>query len=215
MAFPSSITAFGKTYVPERPRFRLAWDDEIKSYGFKCRTQMPTHDPIDSDNPPAVLPFFSVRNVADRQRVNLEKDPTWKWKDTIIHINGGGEKGRRAFEYLTGPSRAQFNDTGWARMAYVGMCGNEIKVLEIAGEWVRFETLKPTDWLRARGMSRATHPQYIHSFHCITWVKDASLPEGGFTRHIESTGTKRGVVWYPLVTNEGYAWIQSERVTSL
>jgi hypothetical protein len=194
-------------YKAEQPRFRFAWDDELSDYNYKCRTQMPTHDPIDTDNPPAVLPFYSVRNIADRQRVNLEKDSSWRWKETIILMNGGGEVGERAWGYLVGPSRAQFNTTGWARMAYLGMCGNEVNVLERAGGWVRFETLKPTDWLRARDLQEGT---LKHRFTCVTWDRETQT-----TKRIFSTGTPRGVVWYPVVTWEGSAWIPSRFIVQM
>ena len=178
----------------------------MSDWNFACRTQYPGNT-ISTDNPPAVLNFYSVRNEADRQRINLEKDPTWRWKETVIALNGGDV---RKFDYWVGPTRAQFNDTGWARLAYVGMCGNEIKVLETVGDWVRFETLKPTDWLRARSMTRATHPHLIHSFHCVTWD-----PKTRTTVHIESTGTARGIVLYPLVTWEGYGWIPARNVVRI
>jgi hypothetical protein len=185
------------------PRFRFAWDDEIASYNFKCRTQDP--DFIGPDNPPAVLRFFKERREGSDYRVNLEKDPSWRWKETIIQMNGGGEVGERAWGYLVGPGRAQFNTTGWAQMAYLGMCGNEINVLETVGDWVRFQTLKPADWLRARSM---TEGAFIHRFTCVTF-KD------GRTIRINSTGTARGIVYYPVVTWEGSAWIKKEYVVRL
>jgi hypothetical protein len=192
------------------PRFRLAWDDELSDYNYKCRTQMPTDDPINTDNPPAVLRFapeiLRTQAIGD-YRVNLTKDPTWQWKETIIQINGGGEVGERAWGYLVGPSRAQFNTTGWAQMAYLGMCGNEVNVLDRVGGWVKFETLKATDWMRARSMSEGV---LIHRFTCITFDRETQT-----TKRIFSTGTPRGVVWYPVVTWLGYAWIPERFVVSL
>lgn len=183
------------------PRFRFAWDDELSDYGYKCRTQAEGF--VGPDNPPAVLRFArqvmpAGQDIGD-YRVNLTKDPAWGWQQTIIELNDGDVKD---FDYLVGPSRAQFNTTGWAQMAYVGMSGNEIHVLERVGGWVKFETLKPTDWYRARSMSRETMPHLIHSFTCVTW--DAATQT---TKHIESTGTPRGQVFYPLVTWEGFGWI--------
>jgi hypothetical protein len=192
------------------PRFRFAWDDELSDYNYKCRTQMPTDDPINTDNPPAVLRFapeiLRTQAIGD-YRVNLTKDPTWQWKETIIQINGGGEVGERAWGYLVGPSRAQFNTTGWAQMAYLGMCGNEVNVLDRVGGWVKFETLKATDWMRARSMSEGV---LIHRFTCITFDRETQT-----TKRIFSTGTPRGVVWYPVVTWLGYAWIPERFVVSL
>jgi hypothetical protein len=95
------------------------------------------------------------------------------------------------------------------------MCGNEIEILEMGLGWVKFKTLKPQDWMAARRMSIATHPMYIHRFTCVTWVKDSSYPDGGYTRRINSTGTPRGDVFYPLVTWEGFAWIPRRFVVPL
>lgn len=200
--YPSYLMMSSKRYRQEAPRYRFAWDDEISDYGYKCRTQSPGF--IGPDNPPAVLRFYPTRYESGDYRVNLEKDPTWRWKDTIIALNGGGEQGERAWGYLVGPSRAQFNTTGWARMAYLGMSGNEINVLERVGGWVRFETLKPTDWLRARSMNEGT---LIHRFTCVSWNAETQT-----TVRINSTGTPRGVVYYPCVTWEGSAWIPARFV---
>jgi hypothetical protein len=199
--------AIRKAQAPA-PRFRFCWDDELSDYGYKCRTLL---GGFDTDNPPAVLRFAPSILPANQSigdyRVNLEKDPSWRWKETIILMNGGGEVGERAWGYLVGPSRAQFNTTGWARMAYLGMCGNEVNVLERANGWVRFETLKPTDWLRARDLNEGT---LKHRFTCVTWDRETQT-----TRRIFSTGTPRGVVWYPVVTWEGSAWIPSRFIVQM
>jgi hypothetical protein len=187
------------------PRFRFAWDDEISSYNYKCRTQMPQDDPINSDNPPAVLRFFPIMREGGDYRVNLTKDPSWRWQETVTDYLNGGDA--QKFGYWTGPSRAQFNTTGWARMAYLGMCGNEVNVLERVGGWVRFETLKPTDWLRARDLNEGT---LMHRFTCVTWDRETQT-----TKRIFSTGTPRGVVWYPVVTWEGFGWIPERFVVNL
>jgi len=199
MTFPDTVSAFGKTYIlePSAPAFRFAWDDEIGDpYNYKCRTQMDGF--IGPDNPPAVLRFAPYilpdsHNIGD-YRVNLA-DP-YDWKPAIIAMNGGDEQ---RFDYLVGPSRAQFNTTGWPKMAYVGMCGNRLRG-ERVGDWFRFETLKQSDVSRVAGWTIDNHPEFIHRFTCVSW-KD------GKTVHIESTGTPRGDVFYPLVTKEGYAFI--------
>jgi protocatechuate 3,4-dioxygenase beta subunit len=83
----------------------------------------------------------------------------------------------------------------------VGMCGNYLQGVR-QGDWFRFETLKPGDLQRAQGMTRATHPHLIHTFTCVTWDAVNKV-----TKHILSTGTPRGIVDYPLITREGYAFI--------
>jgi hypothetical protein len=194
---------------PVVTRYRFAWDNEIPDYNYKCRTQ--SEGFIGPDNPPAVLRFYPSMSESGDYRVNLEKDPAWHWRDTIVFLNGGNDEAVRRVDYWTNPNTAQFNTTGWAKMAYLGMCGNEINVLERVGEWICFETLKPTEWGTAREMTFQSHPQYIHSFSCVTWKIDPVTGQG-YTKHIESTGTPRGQVFYPLVTNEGFGWIPSRFV---
>lgn len=200
--------------VPSRPRFRFAWDDEIPDWGYKSRTTSPSWTgPDHPPNPPAVFRFYpEPRESSGDYRVNLEKDPSWQWWDTFAILNNGDYGDA---EYLADKGRAQFNSTGWPRMAYLGMCGNEVEIIERVPGWVRFKTLKPSDWLRARSMSFAKNPTLIHKFSCVTWVKDPTRPGGGFTRHIESTGTQRGQVYYPVVTWEGSAWIPDRYIVKV
>jgi hypothetical protein len=189
----STGTRYTATLTRESPRFRFAWDDELADYGYKCRTQSPGF--IGPDNPPAVLRFApsilpANQGIGD-YRVNLTKDPSWRWKETIIELNGGGEVGERAWGYLVGPSRAQFNTTGWAQ----------------GGGRAKFETLKPSDWLRARSLREG---QLIHRFTCTSWNAETQT-----TVRINSTGTPRGIVWYPVVTWEGYGWIPERFVVAV
>lgn len=215
--FPDGLVIDGKRYRQEAPRFRFAWDDELIDYGFKCRTQQPQDDPINVDNPPAVLRFApSIQKTIDEAgrpvvksdwRVNLEKEPSWRWRDAFIAINSGDV---RKYEYLIGSNRAQFNTTGWPKMAYLAMCGNEVNVLERRGGWVKFETLRASQWQRAMTMKRATHPTLIHTFTCVTWNRETQT-----TKRIFSTGTPRGIVDYPCVTWEGYGWIPERFIVPL
>jgi hypothetical protein len=210
MTFPDVVTAFEKTYIPKVTisRHRFAWDDENPDYGYKCRTQ--TSGFVGPDNPPAVMPFYSIRDERDRQRINLTADPSWRWEETIVALNGGGAEGEHRFNWWINANTAQFNTTGWAQMAYLGMCGNEINVLERIGDWVKFETMRPDDWDIARNMSIATRPCYIHRFTCVTWNAQTKT-----TKRILSTGTARGDVFYPLVTVEGYAYIPARHVVRM
>jgi hypothetical protein len=201
--YPDYLLVSSKRYRMETARYRFAWDDENPDWNNKCRTLHPDFPADGPDNPPAVLRFYRDRHEGDDYRVNMEKDPTWRWRETIIALNGSEQD----FYYWINANTAQFNTTGWPQFAYVGMSGNEIKILERAGDWVRFETLRPTDWLRARSMTIETHPTLIHRFTCVTW--DAA---NRVTKHIESTGTPRGQVYYPLVTNEGSAWVPSRHI---
>jgi hypothetical protein len=202
--YPDYLLVSSKRYrqATQTPRYRFMWDDQNPHWNFKCRTQHP--DFIGPDNPPAVNKFYNVPDDKSGDlRINLEKDPSWRWWDTFAVINDGDYSD---VEYVQDDGLAIFNTTGWPKMAYLGFSGNVVNVLARVGSWFKFETLKPTDWLRAQSMSNETHPQFIHSFSCVTWVRDSTLPAGGFTRRIESTGTRRGRVYVPMVTWEGYAW---------
>lgn len=182
--------------------YHFAWDDENPDYNFKCRTQMPGST-IKTANPPAVIRYYpEMREKSGDYRVNLEVPVDWK--PFVIALNGGDEQ---KFGYWTGPARAQFNKTGWPQFAYVGMCGNIIRVLDMDNLWVKFETLMSTELARVQGMTRASHPEFIHTFTCVGW-HDATQT----TKHIWSTGTPRGEVFYPLVTKEGFAYIPRRHV---
>jgi len=202
MTFPDVVTAFEKTYIPKGiSRYRFAWDDENPDWDFKCRTQ--SSDFIGPENPPAVIRFYPfMREGAGDFRVNLATP--YDWKDAIIAMNDGNVQ---KFDYLIGSSRAQFNTTGWPKMAYVGMCGNEIEVLERIGDWYRFKTLKQSD---VTGWTIANDPKFIHRFACVTW--DVATKT---TKRILSTGTARGDVFYPLITVEGYAYIPVRHVVRM
>lgn len=205
--YPSYLMVSSKRYKAEQgtiPAFRFAWDDEISDYSYKCRTQSPGF--VGPDNPPAVLRFYPSMSESGDYRVNLTKDPTWDWHGTFLAMNGGDEQ---KFTLWTKPGTAQFNTSGWAQMAYLGMSGNVIRVLERVGEWIRFATLKPGDWLKARSMSIASHPEYIHRFTCVSWDGVNKV-----TKRIESTGTPRGQIYYPLVTWEGSAWVPKRFVVA-
>lgn len=200
MTLPDFFSVGSARY--RQAHFRLAWDDEILDYGYKCRTQSPGF--VGPDNPPAVLRFYpEMRENSGDYRVNLSIPVDWQ--QTIIAMNGGDA---RKFFYLVDPSRAQFNTTGWPKMAYLGMSGNELRGERI-GEWFCFDTLTPADADRARNWTIQSHPQFVHRFTCVTW--DAASKT---TRHILSTGTPRGDVFYPLTTREGYAFIPWRYVVS-
>ena len=190
------------------PRYRFCWDDENADYGFRSRT---LSEDLKAKSPPAVIRYYRGQDddkppkdeKAGDFRVNLETPVNWR--PFVIALNGEDE---RKFSYWIGKARAQFNSTGWPRFAYVGMCGNEIKVIEKIGEWYKFETLKQTDIDRAQGMTILTHPHFIHRFTCVTWKNNQTV-------RIHSTNTPRGDVHYPLVTKEGYAFIPARHVVQI
>jgi hypothetical protein len=181
--------------------YRFAWDDENKDYNFMSCTQQDGW-PKTLRFPPAVLRYYPVmKEKAGDFRVDISE-----WKSFIMELNN--DTTGQTFSYWTAKGRAQFNQTGWPRFMYVGMCGNYLDGEPVDKDWFRFETLKATDLARAQGMTRATHPQFIHTFTCVGW-------KNGQTVRITSTGTPRGIVDYPLITNEGFAYIPVRNVVKV
>lgn len=210
--YPNYLLVSSKRYRQEQgslpqpselERVTVAWDDQNPDLNFMSRTQDPGF--IGPDNPPAVYRFY--KEPIEKQgdfRVKLDG-----WKQAIIDLNGGGREGEQRWEYLVDPKRATFNTTGWAQQAYLTMSGNEL-LGEFVGSWFRFVTLKPSDTVV--GMTRETHPHFVHHFTCVTWKVVDGI---GFTHRIDGTGTPRGqVLWY-CVTNEGFAYIPARHVVRL
>jgi len=180
----------------------VVWDDQNSDFNFKSRTQQ--SDWSSADNPPAVNRYYpEMREKGGDFRVNLAKPD---WKAAIIAVNGGDEQ---KWKYLTTPSTAQYNGTGWPMQAYLAMSGNKLRG-EFVGDWFRFDTLKPGDVARARGMTIETHPHLVHRFTCVTFDRETRT-----TKRIESTGTPRGQVYYFLVTKEGYGFIPKRHVVKV
>lgn len=188
---------------PTLPLYRLAWDDENPDYGYKCRTQSGSWS--GPDNPPAVMRYYpEQREQSGDYRVNLAIP--YDWKPAIIALNDGDVQ---KFDYLVGRWRALYNQTGWPKQAYISMSGNVLQGYSVGG-WLRFQTLRPSDLFKVRGMTIKTHSQFVHRFTCVTW--DAKTKT---TKHIESTGTPRGQVYFYLVTVEGFAYIPLRHVVRL
>jgi hypothetical protein len=181
--------------------YRFAWDDENADFNFKSRTQQEGwHKKLRF--PPAVLRYYPVmKEKAGDFRVDITA-----WKSFIMQLNN--DTTGQTFKYWTARGRAQFNHTGWPRFMYVGMSGNFLDGEPVDKDWFRFETLKATDLDRAQGMTRATHPQFIHTFTCVGF-------KNGHTVRVPSTGTPRGIVDYPLVTEEGFAFIPLRQVVKV
>lgn len=209
--YPDSLIISGRRYRAELPtsqpegRYTVTWDDQNPDYGYKSRTQ--TLD-LATDNPPAVYRFLpEPREGSGDYRVNMAIP--YDWKPAIVALNGGGAEGERRWGYLVGPERATYNSTGWPKQAYITFSGNELRG-EFVGNWFRFETLRPADLSRVAGMTIQSHPWFVHRFTCVTWVQATQT-----TKHILSTGTPRGDVFFYLVTKEGVAYIPKRHVVRL
>lgn len=191
-----------KKFVPEFTELRVVWDDENPDYDFKSRTQS---EDLATPNPPAVYRYYKhpIEKEGDF-RVNMETP--YNWKDAIIALNGGGYVGQRRWEYLVGDNRATYNMTGWPKQAYLSMSSNILRGEEI-GNWFFFQTLKQSDLPNVVGMTIQTHPHFVHRFTCVGWNNTTKT-----TKHIMSTGTQWGDVFFYLVTVEGFGFIPRRHV---
>ncbi len=183
----------------EKKLFRLIWDDENPDYGYKSRTAKKNKTQVAIT--PAVMRFYPVmKKSAGDFRVDISN-----WKDYVInHLNGGD---KQKWEKWSGSATAQFNKTGWPKLAYISMSGNILQG-EKVGDWLRFETLKPSDLQKAYSMTRKSHPQFIHTFTCVRYKNKKTI-------RIMNSGSRRGVIDYPLITKEGYAYIEYKYVKPL
>lgn len=184
--------------IPE-PTIRVRWDDELAYYDYKCRTQKEGF--VGPDNPPAVNRFSPVI-LPPAQKIGDYRVDITPWERPFKMLNNDTDG--RKFNYWTQPGLAQFNDKGFPLLAYLVFSGNRLQG-ERVGDWFKFETFKQGDAGKVAGMTIETHPHLIHRFTCVTWAKDASGT--WYTKHINSTGTPRGDIFYHVVTWEGYGYI--------
>lgn len=125
------------------------------------------------------------------------------WQVDISPLNGAIQKlnnyNVKAINYLYSKSTALFNNAGYPKQENLTMELNLLKPLEIVGNFLKFETIKPsTD---VSGMTRASHPWFVHRFDIVCW-NDSHIPK---TYH--KPNTPQGIIYYYLVTNEGYGYI--------
>lgn len=178
----------------------VAWDDQVPDWNYRSRTLSSGYSY--ASNAPAVFRFYPIaKDGIGDFRVNLLLP--YDWEVPIIDLNNGN---RKAFDYLTGAARAQYNTTGWPMQAYLVMSGNKLEG-EFIGDFFRFKTLLQSDVNKVHGWTIDTHPQYVHRFTCITW--DGVNKR---TKRIPSTGTPLGQVYYYVVSKEGYGYIPKRHV---
>jgi hypothetical protein len=183
----------------------VVWDDQNPDYNFMSRTRKADYQGPPA--PPAVNRFmpYIIPNP-DRMgdyRVNMA-DP-YNWKPAIVDVNGGDV---HKWEYLVDRERAIYNNgtQGWPMQMYLVFSGNKLQG-EYVGDWFRFQTLKPADLAKVKGMTIETHSHLVHRFACIAWdgINDR-------TKRIASTNTARGQVYMFVVTREGTGYIPRKHV---
>lgn len=186
--------------TPKAKLYRIVWDDENPDYNYKSRTQMKGWKY--KRMTPAVMRYYPTMKETGKAgdfRVDISA-----WKNFFLGLNGGD---KQKFNYWTGTQTAQFNKTGWPLIAYITFSGNILEG-EVVGKWLKFKTLKVNDLNFAKGKTIRTHPQYIHSFHCVSYKNKKTV-------HILNTGTQRKEIYFPLITKEGYAYIPLRHVKPL
>lgn len=176
------------------PAFRLRWDDETgpEDWNYKSRTLSPNWQQA---NPtPAIWRLNPQMRTGDDTRVNVSA-----WEDWIIALNDGDLK---KFNFYKSVGRALFNTAGWPQLSQLGFSGGGLKG-EFIGAWFRLETLRvdhiPND------VSFATHPHLIHK-----WANVGHKAGGETIRNY--AGYQGQVVWCPLISREGFAYVPARWV---
>lgn len=167
-----------------------------------------------------IVPYTSRTNPANNWSggkctpsvMRFEKSPRMPTSDyqvdisplqsAYIALNGETSMNDPKTRYLFAGDTALFNsnnDIGYPLQSYLVMQGNRFKALEIVGNYLKFETLKPSS--NVTGMSYVTHPWFIHRFDLVCWDKDRTPP----TYH--KANTPQGEIFYYLVTAEGFGYM--------
>ena len=181
-------------------RHVIVGDEDLAEWNYQSRTNHPSwQEPYPCT--PAVYRFYPEPRVSGDHRVNISS-----MLSAYCALNGENDRDDPKTRYLFNAGTALFNSTGYPRQAYITMSGNELRIVDRAGDWLKFVTLTP--WNDVNGKTHATHPHLVHRFDLVCWNKK---PDGTwYTRH--HPNTPQGIVDYFLVTNEGYAWINSKYV---
>lgn len=182
--------------------YRVVWDDENPDWNYKCRSKSKGWKGPKA--PPAVVRFFRTPKTGSDYRVNISE-----WEYPLLKINNWIKQN---VQYLKGAKRALMNQAGWPQLAYILMSGNLIEEIEIIhggtivngkkvkGDWLKFRTVAVTNLELGYTLTRKDDPTLVHNFTCVGW-KD------GQTKHISSTNTRRGQVYYFCITKEGFGYI--------
>lgn len=177
--------------VPSSQLMILRGDEELADFGYKSRTAGLSYAWT-----PSVFRFEkTARPPKSDYRVDIS--PMY---GAISALNGADKK---TLEYLYSDKTALFNNTGKPKQAYITMSGNKFEVIEIAGGYLKFKTLKPSS--NVSGMTWQTHPQFVHRFDLVGWVDKT-------TRHKAVIKPEIPVIYYYLVTKEGFGYIPIDKV---
>lgn len=107
------------------------------------------------------------------------------------------------YNYLTADNTALFNTFGWDKYESIVMGGNVVTLDEIQGNWGRIHTLKASDPVpSASVVDFDSVPWLVHKFTVVSYAQN-------YTHWVN---TPKGVIYYPLITNDGGMWIEMSKL---
>lgn len=169
-------------------------DEELAQYNYVSRTKG-----LSNAWTPSVFRYEkTARPPKSDYRVDISP-----LLNAYISVNGVAKKDSQQLNYLFSDKTALYNGTGYPKQAYITMSGNKLEVIAIEGGYLKFKTLMPNS--NTAGMTPETHPQFIHHFDLVGWKDGATLHKSVIKPEIP-------ILYYFLVTNEGYGYFPLELV---
>lgn len=172
--------------------YYLLGDEKLSKYNYKSRTS--ASDWGGGPQTPSVMKFQPTPTSSGIFQVNISG-----MLSQYLKLNGEVSKDDKKTRYLFSKTTALFNSAGYPKQENLTMQGNKLEPIEIHGSHLKFKTLKPSDIVA--GMTYETHPWFVHRFDLVCYNKDRTPS----TFH--KPNTPQGIIYYYLVTNEGYAYI--------
>lgn len=172
-------------------------DEELAEYGFQSRTS--PRNETNTINYRCTPSIFRLMKLPIEQQGDFRVDIS-PMRSALLALNGGDE---RKLDYLFNPGTALFNDKGYPKQMYGTMSRNRVKVIGRHGDWLKIQTLTPV--MNVGGMTHKHYPEFVHKFDLVCWSREDS-------RTYHHHNTPRGIIYYYLVTNEGFAWIPARYV---
>lgn len=205
----STLVTITDAPAPEpvtQPRYVVRGDEELEEYHYQSRTS-PANMAWKYQCTPSVFRYFK-EPIEKQGDFRTDISPLLS---AYCALNGEDDKEDPNTRYLFNPGTGIFNTAGYPQQAYITMSGNELRG-EVVGDWFRFETLTPRmsptyidEEHEVQWMTYATHPHFVHRFDLVCWSATTQT-----TRH--HPNTPRGILYFYLMSNEGFAWIPARYV---
>lgn len=181
---------------------RILGDEELEEMNYASRSAPVNGWPSNRYRcPPSVVRFYKA--PIDKQgdfRVDISS-----MLNAYLALNNENEITDPKTRYFFGVRTALFNTTGYPKQMYTTMQLNKLRGFYVSKNWFMFETLKPTS--NVTGMTYNTHPWLIHRFDLVCSKK---VDDKWLTYH--KPNTPQGIIYYFLVTVEGFAYIPARYV---